>query len=122
MRSALGAVSVLALLCGIVIIAFFVFTHASRLGFRIIACLLLVDQAILTLLYLRLPIDVAPLRHALRIGAIAILVSGALLLVWCALPKPGPMEFAMALVGIGMIVHGALTLRHLGATPRAETR
>jgi hypothetical protein len=116
MRSVLTMLSVVALMAGLLAIAYFLASGAPRLAFRIVACLLLIDQAILTLLYLRLPIDVAPLKMALRLGSFAILVAGALLLVWCALPKPGAPEFAMLVVGIAMIVHGAITLRHL-ATP-----
>ena len=121
MRSALSILSVIALVAGLLAIAHFLMTGAPRLAFRIVACLLLVDQAVLTLLYLRLPIDVAPLKVALRLGSFAILLAGALLLVWCALPKPGATEFAMFLIGVAMIVHGALTLRHLASPSGTET-
>jgi hypothetical protein len=121
MRPALTILSIAATLLGIAAIAFFLLTHAPKLAFRVVACLLLIDQATLTLLYLRLPIDVAPLQLALRIGSFAILVAGALLLVWCALPHEGPMEFAMFAVAIGMIALGVLTLRHLARASGAES-
>jgi hypothetical protein len=113
--------SVLAELLGFAVIALSVVGRAPNLGLRIIACVLLIDQATLTLLYLRLPVEVRPLTIALRIGAVLVMVAGALILVWSAMPRAGGAETAMSAVAAGLIVHGALTLRTLRGASRTES-
>ncbi|HEV8129295.1 MAG TPA: hypothetical protein VGQ14_06535 [Candidatus Eisenbacteria bacterium] len=121
MRTALVFLSVLAAVLGLSAIVVAIVTRAPSLAFRVLAGALLLDQATLTLLYLRLPVDIRPLRLALRIGAGLILLAGALLLVWSALPHAGGPEIAMPALGVGMIVHSILTLRVLANPVRPES-
>ena len=121
MRSLLTTLSFVAIVAGIAAAIVSWLTRAPHLGFRIIASVLLIDQATMALLYLRLPVDMRPIRIALRIGAGFAIAAGALILVWSALPREGPAEIAMPAVGILMIVHGALTLRWLASARAPES-
>jgi uncharacterized protein YhhL (DUF1145 family) len=106
----------LAALLGFMAIVLTLATPPPNVGFRIVAAVLLIDQATLALLTTRLPVDVRPLMMALRIGAALVLAAGTLILVWCALPHSGPPEFAMGVVAMAMIAHGLLTFRYLAST------
>lgn len=121
MRTSLTILSVLAGMLGLGEIVASIVARAPSLAFRVLAGALLLDQATLTLLYLRLPVDIRPLRLALRIGAGLILLAGALILVWSAMPHPGGPEIAMPAVGVGMIVHSILTVRVLSSPTRPES-
>lgn len=121
MRPVLTVLSLVAAVAGIAAIAVSFATHPPYLAFRIVASVLLIDQASMTLLYLRLPVDIRPLRMALRVGAALAMAAGALLLVWCSLPRDGAVESVMAAVGVLLLAHGALTLRALATTRPAET-
>ena len=121
MRTTLTFLSVVAAVLGLSAIVAAIMTRAPNLAFRVLAGALLLDQATLTLLYLRLPVDIRPLRLALRIGAGLILLAGALLLVWSAMPHAGGPEIAMPAVGVGMIIHSILTLRVLATPLRTES-
>jgi hypothetical protein len=121
MRTTLTFLSVVAGMLGLSAIVAAIATHAPNLAFRVLAGALLLDQATLTLLYLRLPVDIRPLRLALRIGAGLILLAGVLLLVWSAMPHGTGREIAMPMVGVGMIVHSILTLRVLASPLRPES-
>jgi hypothetical protein len=121
MRGILTLASVIAAVLGIAAVAVSVVTRAPNLGFRIVACVLLIDQSTLTLLYLRLPVEVRPLTIALRIGAALAMAAGALIIVWSALPRAGGGEIAMPAVAAAMIVHGALTLRALATSSAPES-
>lgn len=120
-RPLLTVLSVVAVVAGLAAIAVSWATHAPQLAFRIVASVLLIDQASMTLLCLRLPVDMRPLRIALRIGAVFAIAAGALVIVWSALPHEGPVEIAMPVVGGLMIAHAVLTLRWLTSAPAPET-
>jgi len=115
------AFSALAAAVAAAAIAWTVFAHPANMALRIVACVLLIDQATLTLLYMRLPVEVRPLAIALRIGAVLVMAAGALVMVWCSMAHAGPAEIAMPLVAVLMITHGAFTLRALGTAPRGES-
>ena len=121
MKRTIVLASVAGLALGFVAIAVSVVSGAPHLAFRIVACVLLIDQAALTLLAARLPIAIRSVSIALRIGSVLAIAAGALLLVWSAFPHEGPPEIAMPAVGIAMIAHAALTLRYLGTVARSET-
>lgn len=121
MRSFLTVLSFVAILVGVAAAIVSWLTRAPHLGFRIVASVLLMDQAAMTLLYLRLPVEMRPIRVALRIGAAFAIAAGALVLVWSALPHPDRTEIAMPAVGGLMIAHGALTLRWLATARPPET-
>ena len=121
MRTSLTILSVVAGMLGLGEILASIVSSAPNLAFRVLAGALLLDQATLTLLYLRLPVDIRPLRIALRIGAGLILLAGALILVWSAMPRAGGPDIAMPAVGVGMIVHSVLTLRVLASPTRPES-
>ena len=121
MQTALTLLSVVAAMLGLGEIVAAIVARAPSLAFRVLAGALLLDQATLTLLYLRLPVDIRPLRLALRIGAGLILLAGVLLLVWSAMPHGSGPEIALSAVGVGMIVHSILTLRVLANPIRPES-
>lgn len=121
MRAALQILSLAGILVGLAAIVLSWVAHAPQLAFRIVAAVLLIDQASMTLLYLRLPMGMRPLRIALRIGAAFAIAAGALVIVWSALPHEGPLEIAMPAVGAMMIVHGALSLLYLARAGAPET-
>lgn len=90
-----------------------VLSHASDLVPKLLACLLLIDQGVVTILFLRLPVAVAPLRLAARVGAIGISLAGVLLFVWNAIPREGDLDTIVPVLGIVMVVQGLLTWRYL---------
>ncbi|MGE5175205.1 MAG: hypothetical protein ACM3JJ_02420 [Hyphomicrobiales bacterium] len=106
----------------ILLILFYLFSHADHLAFRIVACMLLLDQGIVTLLYLRLPVTVPPLRFAIRLGGGGVLVAGLLLLTWNALGRAGGPDPTIVALSIAMIAMGLLTLRPLPELGPPESR
>jgi len=113
MISLLTGFSAFTSISSILLILYYLLSHADHLAFRIVACMLLLDQGIVTLLYLRLPVTVPPLRFAIRLGAAGILLAGVLLLVWNAIARqPGPDPTIVAL-SVTMIALGVLTVRPL---------
>ena len=106
-------------LCGassvgaLALVVYFLLTHAPDLVPRLLACLLLIDQSVVTILFLRLPVPVPPLRLAVRIGAIGISLAGVLLFVWNAIPRTGDVDAIVPIVGAVMVAQGLLTWRYL---------
>jgi hypothetical protein len=121
MRSFLTALSLFAILVSAAAIALSFLTHAPRLAFRIVAAVLLIDQATLALLYTRLPTEIPSIRTALRVGSALVIAAGALVIVWSALPHGGPGEIAMPAVGAMMIAHGVVTLLALRGSTRSQS-
>lgn len=121
MRSFLVVASVVAALVAVAAIVLTLATQPALLGLRLVASVLLMDQATLALLSLKLPVDVRGIRLALRAGSALAILAGAAVLVACALPHAGPPEIVMPVVGIAMVLHGGLTLRWLQRVSRPET-
>lgn len=121
MRTALVLVSVLAIVVAVVSAVVSLATRPALLGLRLVASVLLLDQATLAFLFLRLPVDLRGIRLALRAGSALAIAAGAAVLVACALPHSGPVEIAMPAVGILMVVHGAMTLIALRPSSRTGT-
>ncbi|HEX7078124.1 MAG TPA: hypothetical protein VF363_06875 [Candidatus Eisenbacteria bacterium] len=106
----------------IALILYYLIAHADHLAFRIVSCMLLLDQGIVTLLYLRLPVTVPPLGIGIRIGAGGVLAVGLVLLVWNAAGRPeGPDPTTIALAAL-MIALGALTIRPLPRVGPPDSR
>lgn len=80
---------------------------------KLLACLLLIDQGVVTILFLRLPVAVPPLRLAVRIGAIGISIAGILLFVWNAIPREGDFDSIVTVLGVVLVAQGLLTWRYL---------
>lgn len=95
------------------LVVIFVLTRAPDLLPRLLACLLLIDQSVVTILFLRLPVPVPPLRLAVRIGAIGISLAGVLLFVWNAVPRSGDVDAIVPILGVVMVAQGLLTWRYL---------
>jgi hypothetical protein len=120
MRSLLAALSLLAAAGGIAAFVLTLRSEPPAIGLRLVSCVILMDQASLTFLYLRLPAAARGIRLGLTAACALGIAMGAILLVVCSLPHAGPMEIAMPAVGVAMIAHGAITLRYLQSAP-AET-
>ena len=98
-----------------------VLSHASDLLPKLLACLLLIDQSVVTILFLRLPVAVPPLRLAVRIGAVGISLAGVLLFVWNAIPREGDLDTIVPVLGIVMVAQGLLTWRYLATKSDVAT-
>jgi len=116
------AVSVMSSLGAIALAATLLLTHATDLLPKLLACLLLIDQGVITILFLRLPVTVPPLRLAARIGAIGISIAGILLFVWNAIPREGSLDAIVSLMAAVMVAQGLLTWRYLATTNGVTTR
>lgn len=113
MISFLTGFSAFTSISSILLIVYYLVTHADHLAFRIVACMLLLDQGIVTLLYLRLPVTVPPLRAAIRLGAGGILAAALLLLVWNAVAREAGPDATIIALCIAMLALGVLTIRRL---------
>lgn len=120
-RTPLIVLSLVAELVGIAAIVVSWATNAPYLGYRLIAAVLLMDQAMLALLYIKLPALMPGVRLALRAGSVFSILLGAVLVVGSALKPAGVTEIAMPVVGLMMIVHAAFTLRYLATASPSET-
>jgi len=96
-------------------------SHAPDLVPKLLACLLLIDQGVVTILFLRLPVAVPPLRLAVRIGAVGVSIAGILLFVWNAIPREGDLDTIVPVLGIVMVAQGLLTWRYLATKNDAAT-
>jgi hypothetical protein len=121
MRTVLVVASVLAVVVAVGSIVATLVTQPAALGLRLVASVLLIDQATLAFLFLRLPVDLRGIRLALRAGSAFAIAAGVAILILCAQPHAGPAEIAMPAVGVLLVAHGALTLRALQGPPRAES-
>lgn len=119
--------SLLLAICGVTalgafgLVFYLLLSHASDLVPKLLACLLLIDQGVVTILFMRLPVAVPPLRLAVRIGAVGITLAGILLFVWSAIPREGPLDPIMPVLGIVMVAQGLLTWRYLATQGGAVT-
>lgn len=95
------------------LVFYLLLSHAADLVPKLLACLLLLDQGVVTILFLRLPVPVPPLRLAVRIGAVGISLAGVLLFVWNAIPREGGLDAIPPVLGIVMVAQGLLTWRYL---------
>ena len=92
---------------------YLVLSHQPYLLPKLLACLLLIDQGVVTILFLRLPVAVPPLRLAVRIGAVGISIAGVLLFVWNAIPREGDFDSIVTVLGVVLVAQGLLTWRYL---------
>jgi len=116
------AVSVLSSLGALALALTFLLSHATDLLPKLLACLLLIDQGVITVLFLRLPVTVPPLRLAVRIGSIGISIAGILLFVWNAIPRQGDLNAIVPLMAGVMVAQGLLTWRYLATKNDATTK
>lgn len=103
------------------LVCYLLLSHAPDLVPKLLACLLLVDQGVVTILFLRLPVAVPPLRLAVRIGAVGISLAGVLLFVWNAIPREGDLDTIPPLLGMVMVAQGLLTWRYLATKSDSAT-
>ena len=103
------------------LVFYLLLSHASDLVPKLLACLLLIDQGVVTILFLKLPVAVPPLRLAVRIGAIGIALAGVLLFVWNAIPREGDLDAIPPILGIAMVGQGLVTWRYLATKNDATT-
>jgi hypothetical protein len=122
MASLLTGFSAFTSVSSILLLLYYLLSHADHLAFRIVACMLLLDQGIVTLLYLRLPVTVPPLRFAIRLGAAGLLLAAILLLVWNALVREAGPDPTILVLGIVMIALAILTIRPLPDLGPPESR
>ena len=92
---------------------FLVLTHQPYLVPKLLACLLLIDHSVITILFVRLPVPVPPLRLAVRIGSVGISIAGILLFVWNAIPREGDFDSIVTVMGVVLVAQGLLTWRYL---------
>lgn len=121
MATLLLAISGGTALGALALVFYLVLSHASDLVPKLLACLLLIDQGVITILFLRLPVAVPPLRLAARIGAVGISLAGILLFVWNAIPREGDFDTIVPILGIVMVAQGLLTWRYLATKVDAQT-
>ena len=117
MRSMLTIASLLAALAAVLSLGIAEMTHPPYLALRLAASVILLDQATLALLSIRLAALMRGLRPALLAASSLALLAGIGVLVVCALPHAGPPEALMAVVGGLLVAHGLLTLVWLRQTP-----
>lgn len=121
MRTPLLILSAVAYGIGVAAIVVSWMTDASHLGLRLVASVLLLDQATLAFLYIQLPAEIRGIRMALQAGSALAIVAGIAVLVASALPHSGPVEIAMPAVGVMLFAHGAVALRYRRDDSAAET-
>ena len=121
MATLILAVSGLSALGALALAVYFLLSHATDLLPRLLACLLLIDQGVITTLFLRLPVAVPPLGLAVRIGAIGISIAGILLFVWNGIPREGDFDATVSLMAAVMVAQGILTWRYLTTKRDAST-
>lgn len=121
MATLILAVSVMSSLGALALAITFLLTHAADLVPKLLACLLLIDQGVITVLFLRLPVAVPPLHLAVRIGSIGISIAGILLFVWNAIPREGDLDVVVPLMAMVMVAQGLLTWRFLATKNDATT-
>lgn len=121
MATLILAVSVMNSLGAIALAIMFLLTHTPDLVPKLLACLLLIDQGAITVLFLRLPVAMPPLRLAARIGSIGISIAGILLFVWNAIPREGDLDAIVPLMAMVMVAQGLLTWRFLATKNDART-
>lgn len=100
---------------------YLVLTHQPYLVPKLLACLLLIDHSVVTILFLRLPVPVPPLRLAVRIGSVGISIAGILLFVWNAIPREGDFDSLVTVLGAVLVAQGLLSWRYLTTTKDAGT-
>lgn len=122
MASFLTGFSAFTSVSSILLMLFYLLSHADHLAFRLVACVLLLDQGIVTLLYLRLPVTVPPLQFAIRLGAGGLLLAAILLIVWNAVSREAGPDPTIAALGVVMIALGILTIRPLPDLGPPESR
>jgi len=113
MASLLLTLCSLSSLGALAVALYMVLSHQPYLVPKLLACLLLIDQGVVTILFLRLPVAVPPLRLAVRIGSIGISIAGILLFVWNAIPREGNSDFIVTILGVVLVAQGLLTWRYL---------
>jgi len=91
-------------------------THQPYLLPKLLACLLLIDHSVVAILFLRLPVQVPPLRLAVRIGSVGISIAGILLFVWNAIPREGDFDSLVTVLGVVLVAQGLLAWRYLTTT------
>jgi hypothetical protein len=116
------AVSVMSSMGALALALTLLLSHATDLLPKLLACLLLIDQGVITVLFLRLPVTVPPSRLAVRIGSIGISIAGILLFVWNAIPRGGDLNAIVPLMAIVMVAQGLLTWRYLATKNDATTK
>jgi hypothetical protein len=110
MNRVLIALCVLTGLFAATLIVFIAATQSPLPLLKILACVLLIDQSVVTILYLLAKRLGSSFRIAVLVGAVGILVGGLLIIVQNALtPKSDPQILVSAL-GAAAIVQGAGTL------------
>lgn len=100
---------------------YLVLTHQPYLVPKLLACLLLIDHSVITILFLRLPVAVPPLRLAVRIGSVGISIAGILLFVWNAIPREGDFDSIVTVLGVVLVAQGLLAWRYLTTKNDAAT-
>ena len=100
-------------LAAFVFALYLVLSHQPYILPKLLACLLLIDQGVVTILFLRLPVALPPLRLAVRIGAIGISIAGILLFVWNAIPRERDFDSIVTVLGAVLVAQGLLTWRYL---------
>lgn len=117
MRPFLTILSLVAAVAAVASLGISFVTHPPYLPFRLIASVLLLDQATLALLSIRLSALMQGIRPALLAASTLALVAGIGVLVACALPHPGPPEIVMAVVGALLVLHATISLFWLRQAP-----
>lgn len=113
-------------LCGLsaifamLLIVHFALSPSAQSVLRLAACVLLIDQSMMTILYLLAKRLAKPLRLVAIVGGVGILIGGLLLVVQNAVRPDGDPEILITALGAVAIVQGAITVWQIARTGPAE--
>ena len=102
------------------LIAQFALSPTTQSILRVVACVLLIDQSMTTILYLLAKRMAKPLRMVAIAGGAGILIGGVLLVVQNATRPDGDPEILITMLGAVAIVQGAVTVWQIARTSAAE--
>lgn len=98
------------------LIAHFVLSPPTQSILRVVACVLLIDQSMTTILYILAKRMAKPLRMVATAGSVGILIGGLLLVVQNATRQDADPEILITTLGAVAIVQGAVTIWQIART------
>jgi hypothetical protein len=87
---------------------------------KIVACVLLIDQSMITILFFLAKRLAKPLRTPVMVGAIGIMIGGVLLLVQNTAQKEAEPQMIITIIAVVAILQGALTVWQIARASASE--